>query len=362
MQAGVGPGDALGVRRHEGEGDGGCARLLAQYREAALVGVEHGQALDAAVMHDGELGRGDLGDGGDQDARQRLQRLQLVGGVLGDLDAGAGAALVGGVQADDVVGGDLHDDDEAPAAGVGPLLAHVEGHEHAAAVGGDGVVGIGVVRAVEELVEHEVAHVALGAAAVARAIAQARAVHDQHVVGGRDPDAPGGDPAVGADGGQREVALQADAAAEGPRRRGGAVGGPQSGHGVVEGFLAALGAVERPAIDDGLVALAARQLGGGALAGGVEVPVLDEEGVLGGGAGEGLGGRGGRGERDGQRERGRADARSPMPNDDPRRPSTLNVIPLVPYALASLAPGSGLNLAGTLTELRFSGGGAMRSI
>ena len=44
-------------------------------------------------------------------------------------------------------------------------------------------------------------------------------------------------------------------------------------------------------------------------------------------------------------------------NDDPRRPSTLNVIPLVPYALASLAPGSGLNLAGTLTELRFSGGG-----
>ena len=210
--------------------------------------------------------------------------------------------------------------------------------------------------------EHEVAHVALGAAAVARAIAQARAVHDQHVVGGRHPEPPAGiQPSAPREGSER-LHLQARRSRRRRRRRGGAIGGPQRRHGIVEGFLAALGAVERPAVDDGLVALAARQLGGGALAGRVEVTVLDEEGVL--------GGRARKGSADAEvAASGAASAsaaapmrNSPMPNDDPRRPSTLNVIPLVPYALASLAPGSGLNLAGTLTELRFSGGGAMRSI
>ena len=256
--------------------------MLLQPGSPALVDPQHRQALAVAVVVHREVRGLGLDQRGDQDAGEALHRIQLIGAVLGDLHARAVAVVVHGVDAHHVVRRDLHHHHEVPRLRIRFLLAHIERHEYGAAVRGDRVVGVGVAVAVLELVQDEVLHALEGAATICLTLLKPRAVHDEHVLRGRHPETPGRKPSLLIDAWQLERTHEVRAALEDLRRGRLAIRRLQRGHSGVEGPLAAIRPIERPAACHRLVLLAERLLGS-AGAGGGEIAGEDGSAILGSG-------------------------------------------------------------------------------
>src|SRR5215475_12219172 len=91
---------------------------------------------------------------------------------------------------------------------------------------------------------------------------QPRAVHDKHVFRRRHPDPSGRDPATRTHRWQGEIALKMRASLKRPEGWGCALRRPQCGHRIVECLLTPLRTVERPPVNQHLIALAARLLSG----------------------------------------------------------------------------------------------------
>src|SRR6185503_1489597 len=100
------------------------------------------------------------------------------------------------MRAHDIVWRYLHNDHKAPSFRIGPLFAHVEWHEHGAAVRRDSIERVGIARAVVVLVEDEVPHISVDAATVGLSVAKSWAVHDEHVFRRRNPQPSRRDPAI----------------------------------------------------------------------------------------------------------------------------------------------------------------------